>query len=77
MLPILLFESAWKLLWLGAVAAPLWIAGDMDAATSEVAGAGALGCDHRRGHPLALRHRAVRGEARKRVAFATCLQSMK
>lgn len=39
MLPILLFESAWKLLWLGAVAVPLWIRGDMDAATSEVAGA--------------------------------------
>jgi hypothetical protein len=39
MLPILLFESAWKLLWLGAVAAPLWIADDMDAATSEVVGA--------------------------------------
>jgi hypothetical protein len=38
MLPILLFESAWKLLWLGAVAVPLWIRGDMDAATSEVAG---------------------------------------
>lgn len=38
MLPILLFEAAWKLLWLGAIAAPLWIRGDMDAATSEVAG---------------------------------------
>ncbi|MGH2828116.1 MAG: hypothetical protein ACRDKF_14235 [Actinomycetota bacterium] len=42
MLPILLFESAWKLLWLGAVAAPLWIADDLDAATSEVAGAALL-----------------------------------
>src|ERR671914_2592456 len=39
MLPILLFESAWKLLWLGAIAVPLWIRGDMNAATSEVAGA--------------------------------------
>jgi hypothetical protein len=38
MLPILLFESAWKLLWLGAIAVPLWIRGDMNAATSEVAG---------------------------------------
>jgi hypothetical protein len=38
MLPILLFESAWKLLWLGAIAVPLWIRGDMDTATSEVAG---------------------------------------
>jgi hypothetical protein len=39
MLPILMFESAWKLIWLGAVAVPLWVAGDMDAATAEVAGA--------------------------------------
>jgi hypothetical protein len=38
MLPILLFESAWKLLWLGAITLPLWIRGDMNAATSEVAG---------------------------------------
>ncbi len=38
MLPILLFESAWKMLWLGAIAVPLWIRGDMNAATSEVAG---------------------------------------
>jgi hypothetical protein len=38
MLPILLFESAWKLLWLGAIAVPLWIRDDMNAATSEVAG---------------------------------------
>lgn len=38
MLPILLFESAWKLFWLGAIAVPLWIRGDMNAATSEVAG---------------------------------------
>ena len=37
MLPILMFESAWKLLWLGAIAVPLWISGEMDAATSEVA----------------------------------------
>jgi hypothetical protein len=39
MLPILLFESAWKLLWLGAIAVPLWIRDDMDTTTAEVAGA--------------------------------------
>ena len=37
MLPILLFESAWKLLWLGAIAVPLWLGDGMDTRTSEVA----------------------------------------
>jgi hypothetical protein len=33
MLPVLVFEVAWKLIWLGVVAAPHFIANDMDAAT--------------------------------------------
>ena len=36
LLPVLLFESAWKLLWLSLVALPKAIAGDLDSATSDV-----------------------------------------
>jgi hypothetical protein len=36
MLPILLFEVAWKVIWIGAVAVPHLISHDIDAATSEV-----------------------------------------
>ncbi len=36
MLPVLLFESAWKLIWLTVVALPMWTGDEMDAATLEV-----------------------------------------
>ena len=36
LLPILLFESIWKLLWLGLVALPKTLDDDLDAATSEI-----------------------------------------
>ena len=35
LLPLLLFESVWKVLWLGLVALPKAVSGDLDAATSD------------------------------------------
>lgn len=37
LLPLLLFESAWKLLWLGLVVLPKAVDGNVDAATSDIA----------------------------------------
>jgi hypothetical protein len=35
-LPLLIFESAWKLIWLAAVAVPHLVAGDMNAEMGRV-----------------------------------------
>jgi len=37
LLPVLLFETGWKLLWLGLVALPTAASGGLDAATTDVA----------------------------------------
>ncbi|MDQ4087220.1 MAG: hypothetical protein M3177_04290 [Pseudomonadota bacterium] len=37
MLPVLLWELLWKILWLMLIALPRWIAGTLDAATTQTA----------------------------------------
>jgi hypothetical protein len=42
MLPLLVFESGWKLIWLGAIAIPHLLAGDMSAEMGSVLGSVSL-----------------------------------
>ena len=43
MLPLLLFELAWKTIWVAAIGLPLWSAGRLDAGTAETMRACLLG----------------------------------
>ena len=64
MLPILLFEVAWKSIWLIAVTLPLWSANQLDARTWETVSDCLVGSHPDPAHPVALCDRPVRDEAR-------------
>jgi ANTAR domain len=67
LLPILLFECGWKLIWLSVVAAPKLATGNLDAATQEV-----IRClaEPRGDQPLRPRlRRVLRGRPRDRRGF--------
>ena len=63
MLPILLFEVAWKVLWLATVAVPHLVSDDMDAATRGGPVQLFLHHRHHRRHPVGIRLEALRQDA--------------
>jgi hypothetical protein len=63
MLPILLFEVIWKVLWLGVVALPHLLANDMDTATADALQHPLRG-RHPGRDPLGLRVEALRQDCR-------------
>ena len=69
-LPVLLFETAWKVLWLGLVALPHAASGPLDRATTDVVVSCFAGRCHRRGRPVAVRVGAVPAHPGRPVAVA-------
>jgi hypothetical protein len=59
LLPLLVFESLWKLIWLAAVGIPHLMAGDMTAQNEECFLQRFVGRDYSRRHPLGLRLEAL------------------
>ena len=73
LLPLLLFESAWKLLWLALVALPRAAEGNLDAATADIVVQLLLRRAHPRGHPVAVRVAQLRARHRRPLAMTGAL----
>ncbi len=71
LLPLLVFESLWKLIWLAAVGIPHLTAGDMTAQNEECFLQRFVGRDCPPGYSLGLRLEALRAGARSAVALSS------